>query len=331
MLDPPTALVGGLRAAYPGLMRVTLARARVLPFLFTFLVSLHHAAGQEQTPLGMAAVTPVEGPSWLRTLSISVDETRLGRVGADGQPPESAAAPSPFARAVRRALELAGSNDEEARKTLETRFTFDGADLYRLDCRSCHGPRGAGEPPEVNSLVGPSRALSPALLEQNMRAAGRPVRADLAKQLSAEAERIVRERMRDGGKRMPSFQYLSDGEVDALTDYLKRLAGAPGALRRRNVTESVARIGEHLVQGTCRICHDASGPGGGHMMMMMGRIPALASIPDQLSFEAVVHKVRYGWSGMAGMMHRMSRMPTFPYVSDDEVAAAYLYLAYYPP
>jgi hypothetical protein len=35
---------------------------------------------------------------------------------------------------------------------------------------------------------------------------------------------------------------------------------------------------------------------------------------------------------MAGMMrHRISRMPVFSYLSEEEVAAAYLYLAYYPP
>jgi hypothetical protein len=31
------------------------------------------------------------------------------------------------------------------------------------------------------------------------------------------------------------------------------------------------------------------------------------------------------------MMHRMSRMPVFSYLTDEEVVAAYLYLFEYPP
>jgi mono/diheme cytochrome c family protein len=286
----------------------------------------------EGVPSRTAAVTSLAGPSWLRTLAITVDETKLGHMGGGGPAPVSARSVA-FDEDVRRAVGLAGSNDAAARASLEAPVTVDGADIYRLECRSCHGPNGRGEPPEVGSIVGLVRALSPALLEQDMRAAGRPVRPDLARQLADEAEKSLAERLRDGGKRMPPFRYLKDAERAALVGYLKHLAGVQAAMPEQvEVVESPARLGELLVQGTCRICHDATGPGGGHMMMMMGRIPALASIPEQLSLEAVVHKVRRGWSGMAGMMrHRMSRMPVFSYLSDEEVAAAYLYLAYYPP
>jgi len=30
-----------------------------------------------------------------------------------------------------------------------------GADLYRLNCQSCHGETGQGAPPEINSLINP--------------------------------------------------------------------------------------------------------------------------------------------------------------------------------
>ncbi len=277
-----------------------------------------------------SAVTPIAGPSWLRTLAITVDETKLGHMGGGGPPPSRAAA---FDEDVRRAVVFAGSNDAAARTSLNASVTVGGADIYRFECRACHGPNGRGEPPEVGSIVGLVRALSPALLEQNMRKEGRPGRPDLARQLAEQAEKSLTERLLDGGKRMPSFRYLTDAEREALIRYLKHLTGVPGApVEAPEVVESPARVGELLVQGTCRICHDATGPGGGHMMMMMGRIPALANIPEQLSLEAVVHKVRHGWSGMAGMMRRsMSRMPVFSYLSDEEIAAAYLYLAYYPP
>ncbi len=286
----------------------------------------------EAVPPRPAAVTSLGGPSWLRAQAITVDETNLGHMGGGGPPPAPARAAA-FAEHVRRAVALAGSNDAAARASLEARVTADGADIYRFECRSCHGPDGRGDPPEVGSIVGPVRALSPELLEQDMRAAGRPARPDLARQLAAQAERSLAERLRSGGKKMPPFGQLSGAERDALIRYLKRLVGVPEAKGDQGgVAESPARLGELLVQGTCRICHDATGPGSGHMMMMMGRIPALASIPEQLSLEAVVHKVRRGWSGMAGMMgRRMSRMPVFSYLSDEEVAAAYLYLAYYPP
>ncbi len=223
----------------------------------------------EGGPSRAAAVTSLGGPSWLRSLAITVDETKLGHMGGAGPAPASPRAAA-FDEDVRRAVALAGSNDAAARASLQARVTADGADIYRLECRSCHGPDGRGEPPEVGSIVGLVRALSPALLEENMRKAGRPVRSDLAGQLAKEAEKSLAERLRDGGKRMPPFRYLSDAERDALVRYLKHLAGVPSAMAEQvEVAESPARLGELLVQGTCRICHDATGPGGGHMMMMM--------------------------------------------------------------
>lgn len=307
-----------------------MGRAPLHGLILALLLASSDAAGQAPGSQ-VAPITKLKGGSWLRILALTVDTTRLGHMGGEGPPAESEDA-SKFHEAVWRAVALAGTRDEAARKSLEVPFTVGGADIYRLNCRSCHGPRGEGMAPEVASIVGLAGALSPALIEKNMLAAAGHSRPDLAQQLAQQAEQLLRERLRNGGKAMPPFSHLSGPEIEALIDYLKGLGGAPAsALRNVRVTESAARIGEHLVQGTCRICHDATGPGAGHMMMMAGRIPALASIPDQLSLEAVVHKVRHGWSDMAGMAHQMSRMPIFSYVSDVEVAAAYAYLAYYPP
>lgn len=302
----------------------------VAVLLLAFAIAPKEGRAAQSEASRAAVVTSLGGPSWLRALAITVDETKLGHMGGGGSTPASARAAA-FDEDVHRAVALAGSNDAAARASLEARVTVDGADIYRLECRACHGPNGRGDPPEVGSIVGLVRALSPTLLEQNMRNAGRPVRPELARQLAEQAEKNLAERLRDGGKEMPPFRYLSDAERDALVRYLKHLAGVSPAVEAE-VVESPARLGELLVQGTCRICHDATGPGGGHTMMMMGRIPALASIPEQLSLEAVVHKVRHGWSSMSGMMrHPMSRMPVFSYFTDEEVAAAYLYLAYFPP
>jgi mono/diheme cytochrome c family protein len=224
--------------------------------------------------------------------------------------------------------------------SLQATFPVGGAELYRLNCRSCHGPAGAGKPPAVASIVGPSRALSPSQHEAVMRAAGSEPKPELARQLALHAGEALRERLAKGGTRpklpyletMPPFAYLSEPEVVALADYLKRLGGvAPQGAAGQKVDQSAMRIGEQVVRGTCRVCHDATGMSGGHVMMMSGLIPALANIPEQMSLDGVVHKVRHGWTSMAGMARPLSRMPVYPYLSDEEVAAAYLYLAYLPP
>jgi hypothetical protein len=71
------------------------------------------------------------------------------------------------------------------------------------------------------------------------------------------------------------------------------------------------------------------GRGSGHMMMRR-TIPSLASLPQQTSVDGVISKVLRGGSRMMSMMG-MTRMPVFAYLTEAEVAAAYLYLATYPP
>ena len=129
---------------------------------------------------------------------------------------------------------------------------------------------------------------------------------------------------------MPPFPHLRGDEVEALIGYLRELAGVSAMSDTLRVVQSVARVGEHLVKGTCHICHDATGPGGGHMAMMRGTIPSLASFPRELSLSSLLRQVEYGSSGMMGMMGG-ERMPPLPYLTEDEDAAAYFYLAEYEP
>jgi mono/diheme cytochrome c family protein len=241
---------------------------------------------------------------------------------------------------VRKAARQAGRNDPAALIALRATFLVDGATIYRLNCRACHGPDGAGKPPAVASIIGPSLALSPAHHEEVMRAAGARARPELSQQLAQQADQVLRQRLAEGGKSaklpnlevMPTFAHLSQVEIAALEVYLMQLAKAPNVGQKPSkASESALRIGEHVVRGTCRICHDATGSGAGHTAMMAGLVPALVGIPEQMSLEAVVHKVRHGWNAMAGLGHELSRMPVYPYLSDEEVAAAYLYLAYLPP
>jgi mono/diheme cytochrome c family protein len=286
-------------------------------------------------------VTPVEGPSWLRQLGLEVSQTQMGEMGGTARPPESrrrepeiavATSPpvSPLVAALRRVVGSLGAGGGRP-AALDERFQLTGEDLFRLDCQSCHGPDGAGAPPEIPSLVGPVRAISPASLLVRMKAMGRPIPASLAKLLASQARAAIRDRLAAGGEKMPPFRHMRDDEIDALLDYLERLAGAASPAHPTTpVAASAARVGEHLVKGTCHVCHDATGPGRGHMAMMRRIVPSLASFPRELSLDAVTRQVERGSSGMTMMMGG-PQMPALPYVTEEEIAAAYLYLAYYTP
>ena len=260
------------------------------------------------------AVSLVSGPSWLKHLGLTQPQTRLGQMGGTESIPASA----------RREPDFGPSGTSRP-------FVLAGADLYRLNCRSCHGADGKGSPPEINSLIGPVQAASVTAFEERMKARGTEISDEMARELAAEAKKGLRDRLQNGGKTMPAFKHLRSDEVEALLGYLDKLAGVPAG-RNANllVTESAARVGEQVVKGTCHICHDATGPGGGHMAMMRGIVPSLASLPQENSLGAFVRQVQNGSSRMMMMMAR-PRMPRFPYLTDQEIAAAYVYLADYPP
>jgi hypothetical protein len=64
--------------------------------------------------------------------------------------------------------------------------------------------------------------------------------------------------------------------------------------------------------------------------MMRGIIPSLASLPDEKTVQDVIRQIEYGSMPMMSMMGGQA-MPAYPYVTEDEGAAAYLYLVEYPP
>ncbi len=290
-----------------------------------------------------ATLTAVSGPSWLQHLGIDLDDTHLGKMGGDGPPPTNLREPTP------------PEDAEEAGAP----FTVEGRDIYRFSCQSCHGPGGRGAPPEINSLLDPVRATSAALLEARQRKQGRRLPPDMARQLAADADKSLRDRIANGGKKMPAFPQLSENEVAALIEYLRALAGVPRAEPPAPPLKlSAAHVGEIIVKGTCHVCHPATGSSPSHMMMYMhGVIPSLASVAEQRTAAAVVAKVREGRMTMMGggegmmgsegmmgggmrggrmmrgrgMMGRMGRMPIFVYLSDEEVRAAYLFLSEYTP
>jgi cytochrome c1 len=287
-------------------------------------------------------VTAVQGPSWLKHLGVGESETHFGKMGGSEPvpvsqrrepvlPPEVGSESQSFTSMMDRCIQLFRSNPQEASKVFNESFVLGGADLYRLDCQSCHGPRGEGAPPEINSLLGPVQGTSTTLIMKRMEDKGTPVDEDFAKELAAQAQDNLRDRIQKGGKNMPPFDHLRGDEVEALVGYLEKLSGVPPTARAKLlVPESGARVAEHLVKGTCHICHDATGPGGGHMAMMQGIIPSLASIPADQSLSGAIRQVQYGSSGMMMMMGG-NKMPPFPYLTEEEVAAAYFYLVQYPP
>jgi mono/diheme cytochrome c family protein len=299
---------------------------------------LSPAGTQQSAP----TVTPVSGPSLLKHLGITnTQSSAMGRMG--GQMP---AAPSerkepenltkgtssePLGSMINRILSLFRSSGKLPSELLNETFVLAGSDLYRLNCQSCHGPEGKGAPPEIKSLIDPVRGTSPTLLRQRMEDRGHPIEEAFARQLAASADSTLRQRLQQGGEKMPSFRHLRGDEVDALLEYLKKLAGVPNSGHKELlVTQSVARVGEHLVKGTCHICHNATGPGGGHMAMMRGIIPSLESFPAQNSLQQIIRQIKLGSSGMMSMMGG-EKMPAFPYITEEESAAAYLYLIEYSP
>jgi mono/diheme cytochrome c family protein len=271
------------------------------------------AAGRHESP-----ITPVTGPSTLQRHGLTVEHTSMGfteRLGPGADEPLNDDEVAPFvtpARAV----------------------TVSGADLYRLNCRACHRANGEGSPPEISTLIEPVRGTSVALWEQRMRELDRPIDPGFAKQVVSTARVDLFKRLTDGGQKMPSFAYLEDNEVQALFAYLELLAGVPGAAQRqRSVVVPATRVGEYVVKGTCHICHDATGAWPAPAALANGIVPPLGAMPARHSASSVIRKVRVGAPVMTGttrLLYR-GRMPVFDYVSNDEAAAAYLFLTAYPP
>ena len=262
-------------------------------------------------------VTPVSGPSHLRRLGLTMRQSAMGAGGSWGAVPVFAAPAT-------------GGAPSTGQADLTT---LTGADLFRLDCRPCHRADGSGTPPEIPSMIEPIRSTSALAMRQRMQDRGTPISAAFAEELAAGSRSDVRTRLRNGGDKMPAFRHLSDIEVDALLAYLDLLAGIPGAERRQvRIAQPAHRVGEHLVKGTCQICHGATGAWPGPEALLQGEVPSLAGIARR-TLPDVVRKVRQGAPVTMGraLISSRGRMATFGYLTDSEVTAAYRYLVAYPP
>jgi mono/diheme cytochrome c family protein len=133
---------------------------------------------------------------------------------------------------------------------------------------------------------------------------------------------------------MPAFPQLKDSDIRPLLAYLRLLADMPGARNEQSaVKESHVRVGEFIVKSTCHICHGAVGPNPSTQELLEGAIPPLSMLTRRKVQSEFIRKVTQGAPILMGtppMLYR-GRMPVFYYLSEEEVADIYLYLAMYPP
>ena len=164
-----------------------------------------------QTKTRDPVVTPVAGPSWLNRLGLRYNETSLGRSGAAYGPPP-AQRPSPpgaVPLAVGRPVELSG------------------ADLYRLNCQSCHRAEGTGSPPEIKSVLGLVQGSSLELVRQHLQKEGTASAGSAARAQATQARADLYQRIQKGGKRMPALAHLQEADINSVYAYLTRARRRP--------------------------------------------------------------------------------------------------------
>ena len=263
-----------------------------------------HASAGPSPADSATDVSPVSGPCWLKHLGVKLADTRMGQMGGDSVIPATS----------RQEPAVTGAGAPQP-------FRLTGADLYRFNCRSCHGPDGKGAPPGINSLLGPTEGATAELILKRAEARGIDMDQDMAQQMAAEAEAAIRKQIVSGGEKMPAFVHLRPQEVDAILAYLRQLAGASAPNPAPStVTASADHVGEQIVKGTCHICHDATGP--------KGIVSSLERLPKK-SLDDVMQQVQKGSSSMTA--EGEIDMPALPYFTRDEIAAAYFYLFKQPP
>lgn len=221
-----------------------------------------------------------------------------------------------------------------ARRTTDRAVTIGGADLYRLNCRGCHGEAGLGAPPEINSVINPVRATSPRLTRERMKTVGMQMSASEVAKLASDAEAGLLTRLHSGGQNMPAFPQLNQHEVRVLVAYLKQLAAVPGAQKeQRQLRETQIRVGELIVKGTCHTCHDATGLNPDGEQLLRGAIPPLSALTARAGESGLVRKVTRGAPVFMGPLATPSRgrMPVFDYLTDEEASDVFRYLTEYPP
>jgi len=290
--------------------------------LVAILALLSPLAGQAVGNNKELPVTAVRGESWISHLHKKFSDTSMGKTYHSGP-----VAPMPGEKS-------GGGQGKLSLDFANRTMAFHGADVYRLNCRGCHEESGHGTPPEINSVIDPVRATSAEVIMARMKKAGMNMSRANVTLLAKQSNTALLDRFHKGGQDMPPFPQLSEPEIRALLAYLKQLAGVPGAEKEQvAINESPAHVGEQIVRSTCHICHNAVGPNPNPQEILEGAIPPLSTLTSRTTLPEFVRKVTAGnpiIMGVTAMPFR-GRMPVFDYLSEDEVANAYLYLTLYPP
>jgi mono/diheme cytochrome c family protein len=271
-----------------------------------------------------AEITPVTGESWLHHLGRSFDETSMGKTWQLGPASEI-----DYRTTHLRTQAVPTSTNPESRVE-----TVNGSELYRINCQGCHGEFGLGAPSEIPSLIDPVRASSAALVGQRMKQLGMELSQRQIAEFANQSRGALLKRLHEGGQDMPSFGHLNELEMRSLVAYLNQLAHVPGADKKANaIRESPVRIGELIVKSTCHLCHAATGANPTPAEMFAGAIPPLSAIPTRVDQAQLVRKVTRGAPVAVGPVASLyrGRMPVFNYLTEDDAADVYEYLAQYPP
>jgi mono/diheme cytochrome c family protein len=266
------------------------------------------------------SVTAVSGESWIRHNHSTFSETSMGKTWDLG--------PSPSVSENGAAAWHVHLSSGYGTQTV----SLHGSDMYRLNCQSCHGELGHGAPPEINSITGPVQATSSAATMARMSKAGRDMSRSEADALARDSKALLLKRLHLGGQHMPP-PTLNEAEIRVLIPYLEHLSDVPGAQKNAVVKESYYRVGEHIVKSICHICHSATGSNPDPGQVLEGAIPPLSTLTARVSLPEFVRKVTNGATIALGSPPApfRGRMPVFPFLSQDEAAAAYEYLILYPP
>ncbi len=165
-----------------------------------------------------------------------------------------------------------------------------GEQVYQSQCSMCHAPNRAGAPPAFPSLVG------------------------ILDRLSVDK---VKDNVKKGNGRMPSFPNIDDTHLAALIDFLrtdpgasqsKELASVP--VQQMTQQAPADKDADGIYQEHCGICH------GEHMEGNAPSIPMLVAVGSRLSKSQIVDMIQKG----------KGTMPPMPDVQGPDLEALLRYL-----
>ncbi len=168
-----------------------------------------------------------------------------------------------------------------------------GERVYQSQCAMCHGSNRAGSPPAFPSLI------------------------DVLNRLSV---RQVKDNVKNGNGRMPSFPNIGEPKLDALIEYLRTeppreehsnpIAGLVTPIAPAAAAPEADKAGAAVYQDHCAICH------GDHMEGNPPSIPMLTGLGKRFTKAQTVEQIHKG----------KGAMPPMPDVQGKELDALLRYL-----